>query len=47
MACSFCGREDCDGVQFMQPDPYQVEVEGNDTPYLMCAGMAYDSAQDI
>lgn len=47
MKCPTCGYDWCDGVMYMQTDPFALEIYDDETEYEMCQGMAYDSAQDI
>jgi len=51
--CEFCGKmidyvnRDCDGVQTLTPDPYQEEINGDNTEVWLCPGAYYESSMDI
>lgn len=50
MKCEFCGMpvpEHCDGVQTLGPDPYQEDINDDDSDYLLCEGQRYESAMEI
>lgn len=48
--CEYCGGRvplDCDGVQVLGPDPFQEEIRGDYSDYLLCEGERHQSAMEI
>lgn len=43
----FFADEDDDNLVMWQSDPYQSEINEDDTPMWLCGRCAYESAQDI
>lgn len=37
----------CNGEQYMQADPFQQEIRGDHSLYLLCDGEAHNNGQEI
>lgn len=45
--CIFADRNDCEGVVVYAPDPYEQDVNGDETPVWLCQRHADDQAMEI
>jgi hypothetical protein len=45
--CIFSGRDDCEGQLLYGPDPYEQDVNGDETPVWLCQRHADDQAMEI